>query len=47
MENTTATMKEKWSRGDEAMTDFTSTWFNKRREEMETCFPARFSFPHY
>ncbi|KAF3541349.1 hypothetical protein F2Q69_00023217 [Brassica cretica] len=31
MENTTATMKEKWRRGDEAMRDFTGTWFNKRK----------------
>uniref|UniRef100_A0A0D3BHB5 Uncharacterized protein n=1 Tax=Brassica oleracea var. oleracea TaxID=109376 RepID=A0A0D3BHB5_BRAOL len=38
MENTTATMKEKWRRGDGAMRDFTGTWFNKRREEMDTCF---------
>ncbi|WZZ50942.1 hypothetical protein YC2023_051049 [Brassica napus] len=41
MENTTATMKEKWHRGDEAMRDFTGTWFNKRKEEMDTCFPYR------
>ena len=47
MENTTATMKEKWRRGDEAMRDFTGTWFNKRREEMETCFPTSSSFQHY
>ncbi|KAF3525680.1 hypothetical protein F2Q69_00047210 [Brassica cretica] len=40
MENTTATMKEKWCRGDEAMRDFTGTWFNKRKEEMDTCFPC-------
>ncbi|KAF2561252.1 hypothetical protein F2Q70_00017250 [Brassica cretica] len=40
IENTTLTMKEKWRRGDEAMRDFTSTWFNKSREEMETFFPA-------
>ncbi|KAF2587885.1 hypothetical protein F2Q70_00038884 [Brassica cretica] len=30
-------MKEKWRRGDEAMRDFTGTWFNKRKEDMETC----------
>ncbi|KAF2533797.1 hypothetical protein F2Q70_00030620 [Brassica cretica] len=47
MENTTATMKDKWCRRDEAMRDFTDTWFNKRREEMDTCFPASSSFPHY
>ena len=28
MENTTATMEEKWRRRDEAMRDFTGTWFN-------------------
>ncbi|KAF3567405.1 hypothetical protein DY000_02017153 [Brassica cretica] len=32
MENTTATIKEKWRRGDEALRYFTGTWFNKRRE---------------
>ena len=47
IENTTATMKNKWRIGDDAMRDFTGTWFNKRREEMETCFPASPSFPHY
>ena len=47
IENTIASMKDKWRRGDEAMRDFTGTWFNKRREEMETCFPASSSFPHY
>ncbi|KAF2545349.1 hypothetical protein F2Q70_00020334 [Brassica cretica] len=47
MENTTATMKERWRIGDETMRDFTGTWFNKRREEMNTCFPASSSFPHY
>ena len=40
IENTTATMKDKWHRGDEAMRDFTGTWFNKRKEEMDTCFPT-------
>ncbi|KAF3510756.1 hypothetical protein F2Q69_00005749 [Brassica cretica] len=40
IENTTATMKYKWRRGDEAMRDFTGTWFNKSRDEMKTCFPA-------
>nr|VDC90285.1 unnamed protein product [Brassica rapa] len=40
MENTIATMMEYWCRGDEAMRDFTGTWFNKRREEMDTCFPV-------
>ena len=47
MENTTATMKEKWGRGDEAMRYFTGTWFNKRREEMDTCFLTSSSFQHY
>ncbi|WZZ50809.1 hypothetical protein YC2023_050916 [Brassica napus] len=47
MENTTATMKEKWRRGDEAMRDFTGTWFNKRKEEMHTCLPTSSSFQHY
>ena len=47
MENTTAKMKEKWRRGDEAMRDFTCTWFNKRIEEMDTCFPACSSFQNY
>ncbi|WZZ78246.1 hypothetical protein YC2023_098818 [Brassica napus] len=47
MENTTSTIKEKWSRGDEAMRDFTGTWFNKSREEMDTCFPTSSSFQHY
>ena len=47
IENKTATMKDKWRRWDEAMRDFTGTWLNKRREEMEICFPASLSFPHY
>ena len=47
MENTNATMKEKWRRGDEAMSDFTGTWFNKRKEEMDTCLPTSSSFQHY
>ena len=47
IENTTATMKKKWHRRDEAMRDFTGTWFNKRREEMDTCFPASSSFQQY
>ncbi|WZY88543.1 hypothetical protein YC2023_045278 [Brassica napus] len=36
MENTTATMKEKWRRRDEAMRYFNGTWFNKRKEQMYT-----------
>ena len=32
IENTTATMKDKWRRGDEAMRDFTGTCFNKSKE---------------
>ncbi|KAF3561110.1 hypothetical protein DY000_02014337 [Brassica cretica] len=47
IENTTAPMKEKWRRGDEAMRDFTGTWFNKRKEEMDTCFPTSPSSQHY
>ena len=47
IENVTATMNDKWRRGDKAMRDFIGTWFNKSREEMETCFPASTSFPHY
>ncbi|KAF2534025.1 hypothetical protein F2Q70_00029842 [Brassica cretica] len=47
MENTTATMKEKWRRGDEAMRDFTGKWFHKRKEEMDTCFPTSSCFQHY
>ncbi|KAF3573878.1 hypothetical protein F2Q69_00059017 [Brassica cretica] len=47
MENTTATMKEKLRRGDEAMRDFTGTWFNKRKEDMETCFPTSANFQHH
>ena len=47
MENTTATMKEKWRRGDETMRDFTGTWFNKRKEDMETCFPTSANFQHH
>ena len=46
IENTTATIKDKWHRGDEAMRDFTGTWFNKSKEEIETCFPASTCFPH-
>ncbi|KAF3512244.1 hypothetical protein F2Q69_00006799 [Brassica cretica] len=46
MENTTATMKEKWRRGDEAMRDFSGTWFNKRRDEMDICFPTSSNFQH-
>ena len=47
IENETATMKDKWRRGDEVMREFTGTWFNKRREEMEIYFPASPSFSHY
>ncbi|WZY88545.1 hypothetical protein YC2023_045280 [Brassica napus] len=47
IENTTAAMKDKWRRGDEAMRDFTGTWFNKRKEEMDTCFPTSPSYQHY
>ncbi|KAF3536805.1 hypothetical protein F2Q69_00022804 [Brassica cretica] len=42
-----ATMKENWRRGDEAIQDFTGTWFNKCREEMDTCFLTSSSFQHY
>uniref|UniRef100_A0A0D3E8J0 Uncharacterized protein n=1 Tax=Brassica oleracea var. oleracea TaxID=109376 RepID=A0A0D3E8J0_BRAOL len=37
MENTTATMKEKWSRGDEAMRDFTGTWSLKKKIRFDGC----------
>ncbi|KAF3564671.1 hypothetical protein DY000_02015948 [Brassica cretica] len=47
IENTTAAMKDKWRREDEAMRDFTGTWFNKRKEEMDTCFPTSPNSPHY
>ena len=47
IENTTATMNETWRIGDEAMREFTGTWFNKRREEMDTYFPTSSSFQHY
>ena len=44
IEDATTIMKDKWRRGDEAMRDFTGTWFNKRKEDMETCFPTSASF---
>ncbi|KAF3558836.1 hypothetical protein F2Q69_00013760 [Brassica cretica] len=47
IENTTAAMKDKWRRGDDAMRDFTGTWFNKRKDEMDTCFPTSPNSPHY
>ena len=47
IENTTATMNDIWCRGDEAIRHFTGTWFNKRRKEMETCFPSSSSFQYY
>ena len=47
IEKTTTTMKEKWRRGDEAMRVFTGTWFNKRREEIDTCFLGSSSFLQY
>ncbi|KAF3598294.1 hypothetical protein F2Q69_00035144 [Brassica cretica] len=47
IEDATTIMKNKWRRGYEAMRDFTGTWFNKRREEMETCFPTSANFQHY
>ncbi|KAF2532606.1 hypothetical protein F2Q70_00030439 [Brassica cretica] len=47
IEDATTIMKEKWRRGDGAMRDFTGTWFNKRKEEMETCFPTSDSFQHH
>ncbi|KAF2565783.1 hypothetical protein F2Q68_00025124 [Brassica cretica] len=47
IEDATTIMKDKWRRGDEAMRDFTGTWFNKRKEEMETCFPTSASFQHH
>ena len=33
IENATASMKEKWRRGYEAMRDFTDIWFNKQRRD--------------
>ena len=47
IEDATRIMKDKWRRGDEAMRDFTGTWFNKRKEEMDTCFPTSPSSQHY
>ena len=47
LENTTAVMEEKWRRGDEAMRNFSGTWFNKRKKKMDTCFPASSSFQYY
>ncbi|WZZ50814.1 hypothetical protein YC2023_050921 [Brassica napus] len=47
IENTTAAMKDKWRIGDEALRDFSGTWFNKRKEEMDTCFPESPSSQHY
>ncbi|KAF3603136.1 hypothetical protein F2Q69_00036114 [Brassica cretica] len=47
IENTTATIKDKWRREDEAIRDFTGTWFNKRKEEMDTCFPTSPSSQNY
>ena len=47
IEDATTIMKDKRRRGDEAMLDFSGTWFNKLREEMETCFPISASFQHY
>ena len=47
IENTTATMNDKWCRGDEAMRDFTGTWFNRSIEEMETCFPESTILPQH
>ena len=32
LKHTTAAIKDKWRRGDEAMRGFTGTWFNKRKE---------------
>ncbi|KAF3560798.1 hypothetical protein DY000_02016134 [Brassica cretica] len=39
IENTTATMKDKWRRGDEAMRDFTGTWRGDGIEEVSNLFP--------
>ncbi|KAF3514204.1 hypothetical protein F2Q69_00006645 [Brassica cretica] len=47
IEDATTIMKDKWRRGDEAMRDFTGTWFNKRKEDMETCFPTSANFQHH
>ena len=40
-------MKDKWRRGDEAMSNFTGTWFNNRKEEMDTSFQTSPSSQHY
>ncbi|KAF3580593.1 hypothetical protein DY000_02031675 [Brassica cretica] len=45
MENATTRMNDKWRKGDKAMRDFTGTWFNKIREEMEIFFPSSTIFP--
>ena len=47
IEDATTIMKDKWRRGDEAMRDFTGISLNKRKEEMETCFPTSSSFQHH
>lgn len=47
IEDATTIMEDKWRRGDEAMRDFTSTRFNKRKEDMETCFPTSANFQHH
>ncbi|KAF3511184.1 hypothetical protein F2Q69_00008795 [Brassica cretica] len=47
IEDATIIMKDKWRRGDEAMRDFTGTWFNKHKADMETCFPTSANFQHH
>ncbi|WZY86792.1 hypothetical protein YC2023_033176 [Brassica napus] len=47
IEYATTIMKDKWRIGDEAVRDFTGTWFNKRKEEMETCFATSATFQHH
>ncbi|KAF2616079.1 hypothetical protein F2Q70_00011311 [Brassica cretica] len=46
IENTTATMKDKWRRGDEAMSDFTGTWVPKIKE-VRTSVQPRAQRGHY
>ncbi|KAL0667795.1 hypothetical protein Bca4012_030499 [Brassica carinata] len=47
IEDATTIMKDKRRRGDEAMRDFTGTWFSKRKEDMETCFQTSSNFQHH
>ncbi|CDY12338.1 BnaA06g20060D [Brassica napus] len=33
-------MKNKWTRGDEAIRSFVGTWFQIIKEDVDICFPA-------